>query len=156
MLLSVSFVTLEISFLTAGTIHYSTSPGYLSTLGDQIIQAIVALEDVVLFLQHKGNTEEAMSLGSTIDAMIVSAHVGMLQPFKPHWTVFFNSRQSFIVHSEFKLRTQTQFRFVSFLVLKLFFIHIYLPTCGCCVVRKTIKCCSYSSITYCHVRAYNL
>ena len=29
--------------------------------------AIVALEDVVLFLQHKGNTEEAMSLGSTLD-----------------------------------------------------------------------------------------
>ena len=29
-------------------------------------EAIVALEDVVLFLQHKGNTEEAMSLGSTI------------------------------------------------------------------------------------------
>ena len=30
-------------------------------------EAIVALEDVVIFLQHKGNIEEAMSLGSTID-----------------------------------------------------------------------------------------
>ena len=44
---------------------------------------------------------------------------------------------------------------MSFLVVKLFFIHIYsVPTCGCCVVRKTIKCCSCSSITYCHVRAH--
>ena len=44
-------------------------------------------------------------------------------------------------------------RFVSFLVVKLFFIHIYsVPTCGYCVVRKCF--CSCSSITHCHVRAH--
>ena len=31
-------------------------------------EAIENLEDIVLFLQHKGNTKEAMSLGTTIDA----------------------------------------------------------------------------------------
>ena len=43
-------------------------------------EAIVALEDVVLFLQHKGNTEEAMSLGSTIiDAICTCRNASTVQ-----------------------------------------------------------------------------
>lgn len=41
--------------------------------------AIVALEDVVLFLQHKGNTEEAMSLGSTLDAICTCRSASTVQ-----------------------------------------------------------------------------
>ena len=42
-------------------------------------EAIVALEDVVLFLKHKGNTEEAMSLGSTIDAICTCRNASTIQ-----------------------------------------------------------------------------
>jgi len=42
-------------------------------------EAIVALEDVVLSLQHKGNTEEAMSLGSTIDAICTCRNASTVQ-----------------------------------------------------------------------------
>ena len=41
--------------------------------------AIVALEDVILFLQQKGNLEEAVSLGSTIDAICKSKNALMVQ-----------------------------------------------------------------------------
>ena len=42
-------------------------------------EAIVALEDVVLFLHHKGDTEEAMSLGSTIDAICIPRSAATVQ-----------------------------------------------------------------------------
>ena len=41
-------------------------------------EAIVALEDV-LFLHHKGDTEEAMSLGSTIDAICMRRSAATVQ-----------------------------------------------------------------------------
>ena len=42
-------------------------------------EAIMALEDVAQFLQHKGNTEETMSLGSTIDAIYTCRNASTLQ-----------------------------------------------------------------------------
>ena len=42
-------------------------------------EAIMALEDVAQFLQHKGNTEEAMSLGSTIDAICMCRNASAVQ-----------------------------------------------------------------------------
>ena len=42
-------------------------------------EAMVALEDVVLFLHHKGDTEETMSLGSTIDAICMRRSAATVQ-----------------------------------------------------------------------------
>ena len=42
-------------------------------------EAIMALEDVAQFLQHKENTEEAMSLGSTIDAICTCRNASTVQ-----------------------------------------------------------------------------
>ena len=42
-------------------------------------EAIVALVDVVLFLKHKENTEEAMSLSSRIDAICTSRNASTVQ-----------------------------------------------------------------------------
>ena len=42
-------------------------------------EAIVALEDVVQFLQHKGNTEEALSLGATIDGICMCRNASTIQ-----------------------------------------------------------------------------
>jgi len=91
-------------------------------------EAIVALKGVVLFLQHKGNTKEAMSLGSTIDAICTCRNASTVQTtldsfLSRHWAS--HDIIIFIVHSELKLRTQIQFRFVSFLVVKMFLIHLF-------------------------------
>ena len=42
-------------------------------------EAIVALKDVVLLLKHKGNTEEAMSLVSTMDAVYTCRNPSTVQ-----------------------------------------------------------------------------
>ena len=42
-------------------------------------EAIVALEDVVQFLQHKGNTEEALSLGATNDGICMCRNTSTIQ-----------------------------------------------------------------------------
>jgi len=45
----------------------------------------LAFKDVALFLQHKHNTDEAMSVSSTVDAI---CKCGNTQQFKQHWIVF--------------------------------------------------------------------
>ena len=42
-------------------------------------EAIENLEDIVLFLQHKGNTKEAMSLGTTIDDVCMCRNASTVQ-----------------------------------------------------------------------------
>ena len=66
-------------------------------------QAIMVLEDVVKFLQNKGNMEEALSLGCTIDGICMC--IETLQPFKPHWKVFLVDIKLLIIHA---LKIQTQ------------------------------------------------
>ena len=63
----------------------------------------VALEDLVKFLKHKGNTEEALSLGCTVDGCVETSH-----PFKPpaNWTVLLVNIELLIIHLEFKLRVE--------------------------------------------------
>ena len=42
-------------------------------------EAIVALEDILLFLQQKGNTQEVMSLGSIIDSVCKCRNASTVQ-----------------------------------------------------------------------------
>ena len=42
-------------------------------------EAIMVLEDVVKFLQHKGSTKEALSLGSTIDGICMCRNASIIQ-----------------------------------------------------------------------------
>ena len=39
----------------------------------------MALEDVVKYLQHKGNTEEALSLGCTVDGICMCRNASTIQ-----------------------------------------------------------------------------
>ena len=42
-------------------------------------EGIAALEDLVKFLQHKGNTEEAWSLGCTVDGICMCTSDSTIQ-----------------------------------------------------------------------------
>ena len=65
-------------------------------------EAIVALEDVVLLLQHKGNIEEAMSLGLTIDSVCKCRNAATVQPLQTYILVstdIVSLRVTYLVYS---------------------------------------------------------
>ena len=67
----------------------------------------MAVEDVVKFLQHQGNTEEALNLGCTVDGICMCRNASTIQTTLES----FLSRHS---TSHNTLRIQTQMSLVKF------------------------------------------